>query len=318
MGRVAFVEMSLSLVLAGIAALAACAANARAEQEIEPSKAPASLLETGFGSLPARTFAPQYPLWSDGATKQRFVYLPAGSKIDASDTNAWRFPIGTKLWKQFAYDDALTETRYMERTAGGWIYATYDATGTLADARGVRGDHPLPSEAECRACHANGKTPVLGFSALQLSSDRDPNAPHAEALGEIDLRDLLVEGTLANAPMAIFVPPRIPGPPIERAALGYLHGNCSGCHREGGAIDSLGMFLDAPNTRATTIDRPSHFAIKHARLRVEPGHPEQSVLFARASSRDPATQMPPLGTRVVDDAAVRTLRTWIATLPETP
>ncbi len=310
--------MSLSLVLAGIAALAACAANARAEKEVAPEDtAPASLLETGFGTLPTRTFSPQYPLWSDGATKQRVVYLPAGSKIDAADADAWQLPIGTKLWKQFAYDGALTETRYMERTPRGWIYATYDATGARADARGVRGEHPLPSEAECRACHANGKTPVLGFSALQLSTDRDPNAPHAEAPGEIDLATLLVEGTLV-APATMFVPPRIPGPPVERAAVGYLHGNCSGCHREGGALDSLGMFLDAAHARQTTIDRESHFVTEHARVRIAPGRPDESVLLSRVGSRDAATQMPPLGTRVVDDAAVRTLRTWIATLPETP
>jgi mono/diheme cytochrome c family protein len=29
-------------------------------------------------------FVPQYPLWSDGATKRRFVSLPPGSRIDAS------------------------------------------------------------------------------------------------------------------------------------------------------------------------------------------------------------------------------------------
>jgi hypothetical protein len=312
--------MSLSLVLAGIAALAACAANARAEKELDKDavKAPASLLETGFGTLTTRTFAPQYPLWSDGAKKQRFVFLPAGSQIDASDPDAWQFPVGTKLWKQFAYDGALVETRYMERTAHGWLYATYDATGALADERGTRGEHPLPSVADCRACHANGKTPVLGFSALQLSTDRDPDAPHAEAPGEIDLRDLLVDGTLANAPHSLAVPPRIPGPPAERAALGYLHGNCSGCHREGGALDGLGMFLDAQHARATTIDRASNFVTASSRVRVEPGRPDRSVLFARVGSREPATQMPPLGTRVVDDAAVHTLRTWIATLEETP
>jgi len=33
---------------------------------------------------------------------------------------------------------------------------------------------------DCRACHEGRTTPVLGFSALQLSPDRDPNAPHAQ------------------------------------------------------------------------------------------------------------------------------------------
>lgn len=306
--------MTLSLVLAGAAALAACAANARADHEA--TKAPPSLLETGFGALPVRTFSPQYPLWSDGAAKQRFIYLPPGAQIDARDADAWQFPIGTKLWKQFAYDGKLVETRYMERTTRGWLYATYDRSGARADARGVRGEHPLPSEAECRACHANGPTPVLGFSALQLSADRDPLAPHAGDPGELDLRALLESGTLANAPIALVVPPRIPGPPAERAAIGYLHGNCSGCHRAGGALDSLGMFLDAAHARATTLGHPSQR--DPALPRIAPGDPDHSLVVARMSSREPTTQMPPLGTRVVDDAAVHALRTWITNLPETP
>lgn len=308
-------EMTLSFVLAGAAVLAACAANARADQEAANEAAPATLTQTGFGTLRTRTYAPQYPLWSDGAKKQRFIYLPAGAQIDARAPSAWQFPVGTRLWKQFAYAGALAETRYMERTARGWVYATYDASGALADARGVRGAHPLPSLAECRACHANGPVPVLGFSALQLSTDRDPAAPHAEAPGELDLRELLVTGLLANAPLALVVPPRIPGPPAERAALGYLHGNCSGCHREGGALDALGMFLDADHARTTTLGRDSRFA--PGVMRIVPGAPDASLVLARIRSRQPTLQMPPLGTRVVDDAAVHTLRTWIATLPET-
>ena len=70
--------MTLSIVLAGAAALAACAANARAEKAIDAP--PPSLLETGFGTVATRTFAPQYPLWSDGAHKQRWIHLPARSR----------------------------------------------------------------------------------------------------------------------------------------------------------------------------------------------------------------------------------------------
>ncbi len=46
---------------------------------------------------------------------------------------------------------------------------------------------PSPREADCRACHEGAAVPVLGFSALQLSSDRDPLAPHADARTDIDL-----------------------------------------------------------------------------------------------------------------------------------
>ena len=34
-------------------------------------------------------YAPQYPLWTDGARKRRWIHLPPGSWIDASDPDAW-------------------------------------------------------------------------------------------------------------------------------------------------------------------------------------------------------------------------------------
>ena len=59
-------------------------------------------------------FAPQYPLWSDGTSKRRWIYLPPGAAIDASRVDAWEFPVGTRLWKEFGYDRRV-ETRYIER-----------------------------------------------------------------------------------------------------------------------------------------------------------------------------------------------------------
>src|SRR6476661_7825652 len=58
-------------------------------------------------------FAPQYPLWSDGTTKRRWIHLPAGTAIDASDPDAWEFPPGTRLWKEFSFGRPV-ETRLIE------------------------------------------------------------------------------------------------------------------------------------------------------------------------------------------------------------
>jgi hypothetical protein len=59
------------------------------------------------------------------------------------------------------------------------------------------------------------------------------------------------------------------------------------------------------------VGRPSHFQVPGAKLRLSPGNPDASVLVARMSSRNPVAQMPPLGTHVVDDEAVRLIRKWI-------
>lgn len=42
-------------------------------------------------------YTPQFELWSDGASKRRFIWLPAGAQIDTRDPDAWQFPTGTKL-----------------------------------------------------------------------------------------------------------------------------------------------------------------------------------------------------------------------------
>ena len=61
--------------------------------------------------------------------------------------------------------------------------------------------HSVPSRDECRACHDSGRTEILGFTALQLSTDRDPLAPHAEPLTAdmVTLRTLVDEGRLSPA-----------------------------------------------------------------------------------------------------------------------
>ena len=66
------------------------------------AKAPAPprlLSQTGLYAAPgvvaARNlaYAPQYPLWTDGAAKRRWIRLPAGATIDAADPdNSMTFP----------------------------------------------------------------------------------------------------------------------------------------------------------------------------------------------------------------------------------
>ncbi len=306
--------------------------------------APASLAETGlYADFSSRTlaagvepFAPQYPLWSDGATKRRWILLPAGTAIDGSDPEAWVFPVGTRIWKEFAFDRRI-ETRYMERTASGaWLYATYrwneaETEARLAPVRGVKRaaesrpgvPYALPSVADCRACHESAGSPVLGFSALQLSSDRDPMAPHATLPepGSLDLAGLLRRGLVVGLPESIAAhAPRVrAATATARAALGYLHGNCAHCHNPRSPIANLGLFLDVKldgtcEALGSAVGhesqyRPTGTAIES---RIVPGNPAASLLIARVASREPPRQMPPLGTRLVDEEALALLTRWVA------
>ncbi len=330
-----------------------------------PSWPPPRLSDTGlYRDLPTRTIAdgirpysPQYPLWTDGATKLRWVSLPAGSTIDASDPDAWCFPVGTRFWKQFSFGGRPVETRYIEKTGDGtWIFASYvwnsdlsDATRAPADrglpnyaeiAPGVR--HSIPSVYDCKACHeGTGRDSVLGYNALQLSSARDPLAPHAEKEPEnsLNLAALLRENRLKNAPASWrTAPPAIVAPtPRGRAALGYLQGNCSFCHNDRDPVSSVGMSLraslaahsvfDEPAMR-TAVGVPSKFQIRGlppgTSLRLAPGDPARSAVLVRMRSRDGMSQMPPLGTKLVDQDAVALISAWLredlpsATAPKPP
>lgn len=285
-------------------------------------------------------FSPQYPLWSDGAQKSRWMRIPRGAAIDASNPDVWQFPIGTRLWKEFRFE-RRAETRFIERTRAGWQYASYvwsadEREAVIAPEGGIRYSvpisggvrHAIPSRTDCRACHEAGPVRALGVSALQLSPDRDPNAPHAEIPppGAVDLPALVARGLLRGLPLEMLAePPRIESrTPTARAALGYLHANCGGCHSDTGELQSLSLALNyrlvgpvdwGPGVLLTAVGRPSRFKVPDASdiiERVCAGSPDKSVLLARMASRNPLLQMPPLGTRLVDEEAVRVIRKWIA------
>jgi hypothetical protein len=354
-------RMLIAWVLASTGALSQCLlARVDAFEQARPQSMsasaaplPQSLAETGLYADAARleiapdllAFSPQYPLWSDGASKRRWLMLPQGKAIDASDPDAWVFPIGSRLWKEFSLQGRPVETRYSERLAdGSWRFATYiwNAEGTaaeLAPELGRRlaveaapgGRYEIPSRGDCQACHAGAPSPVLGFSALQLSSDRDPGAPHAEALpaGALDLDALVVRGLLVNLPASLQAKsPRIAATTAEqRAALGYLHGNCGHCHHRGAGAAGVPVDLVLAQSLADEAGTASVLQSLggHARYRprgwsgeprlLVPGNAKDSLLLQRMRSRDPLIQMPPLGTRLADAEALALIERWIETGP---
>jgi hypothetical protein len=314
---------------------------------VASSPLPAHLHETGLyvdgSTLRVRDenlpFSPQYPLWSDGTTKRRWIFLPPGSAIDASQPDAWQFPPGTRLWKEFSRGRRV-ETRFIERLAdGSWRYATYlwsddgsdamlaPAEGTsMALASAPNRVYSVPSRTDCLACHEGASVPVLGFSALQLSSDRDPHAPHAEAPGvdHVDLRRLVSRGLVRNLPPSLLdKPPRVvASTATARAALGYLHGNCGHCHNAVGALAGLDLVLAqsaAPRVREqdatlqSLVGRASRYRERGAdsSKRLVPGRADASVIAIRMQSTNPFARMPPLGVEIVDGEGLALVQRWI-------
>jgi cytochrome c553 len=277
--------------------------------------------------------------------------LPAGSKIDVAHLGSWELPIGTRFWKEFSFKGRKVETRFLWHTSRtNWVYATYvwNAAGTEAELAAESGipnleeiekgrRHSIPSVSECRSCHESNRTEMLGFNALQLSDDRDPNAPHAEPLtsGMLTLKTLVEEDLVTpRRPEMVTNPPRIAADsPATRAALGYLSTNCGSCHNRKGSIASLGLHLEYDLTGhqaigpsghqgaltcaaalATSVNKRGHWVVPEAPAEsriINPGHPESSALIRRVKSRRPISQMPPIGTVIADEQGVDLLTSWV-------
>ena len=286
---------------------------------------PAQLSQTGLYERPGviagdvLAYRPAFELWADGADKRRYLRLPPGEVIDTSDMDAWHFPVGTQVWKEFSLGGRKLETRLIEKTGpadSDWASIAYvwredeeDAEAALSGYLDVRGsDHDAPAASECIACHGGRASFALGVSAVQLSETAAPGEADLARLGELGL-----VSDMPGAPLAI------PGDQTERAALGYLHANCSHCHNQSrppagvapSCMDpdnSMDLFLSVADLASVEDTATYRTVVGH---QIRPGHPGDSELIDRAGTRAMFYRMPPLGSESVDDAGIAILERWI-------
>jgi hypothetical protein len=306
---------------------APAASNTAAEPPPETlAFAPELVSQTGlYSDTAARTlapgvqaFEPAYPLWSDAANKLRWIKLPAGTQVDTSDMDLWKLPVGTKLWKQFEKNGRALETRYMAKygpSESDWTFLAYqwDATQNEAVAvpKGVDNAdgamHDIPSVASCKQCHNAQPMAALGFSAVQLAHNRPG----------LTLDSLTTSGQLTTPPTSSLV---IPGDPISAQALGYLHGNCGGCHNDRatqnfGVTETKIVFWQSAQ-QLTSLEQTSTYT--HLVTNTGGDLTRLQHGLERMKMRDPITQMPPLGTEIVDTNGVSTVEAWLTQLQAHP
>ena len=258
-------------------------------------------------------FAPNNVLWSDGAVKTRWIQLPTGGVIDSTDMDHWRFPVGTKFFKEFARDGKRLETRLIWRVAetgdrerdvlvGAFVWNDNETDAELAPqgAMNIREtDHDAPSQDSCWRCHIGEPGNILGFSALQLGD-----------VSAVPLSQPPSDSTPFAAP---------------NTAIGYLHANCGHCHNPNGSAwssSSMILRLDVDERDASanqvvqaTVGAPLTQWIGHGyTYRIVAGDPDQSAVFYRMSQRAVNVQMPPIATKHPDDAGLALVRAWIESL----
>ena len=306
---------------------------------------PYYLSETGlYVDLEAKTlapdlieFTPAFTLWTDGAVKRRWLRLPPGTQIDSRDMDHWEFPIGTVTFKEFSREGKRLETRMVVRTGpdrfdywmGAFVWNDDESDAVFApdgaaDLKGT--NHDVPNTTQCGTCHHGDRGRVLGFSAVQLAATRhSPLLEPVTSGGAPDVLRDLIDADLLSAPPELSQRFDVPGDPPTRAALGYLHANCGHCHNAGGTArpdTDMDLRLDvaasAPGETAayrTTLGQLlQNFDDTALTLRVSPGDAAQSALTYRMRERGTLTQMPSLGTELVDEAGLAAVERWIDSL----
>lgn len=265
----------------------------------------------------------------------------------------WRFPDGTVLVKTFSMDmergNPLTrkrlETRllhfqqfpgtqeYGDQYWRGYTYVWNDeqTDAELLEEKGA--DRPLkikvgnkvveqnyrfPSRAECTLCHTNAAKFALGVNTLQMNRDHDYGGVIANQLATLEHIGLFTK-KLPAAPAKL---PKLAdfndaSHPVDVRARSYLHSNCAHCHMKwGGGNAEFNLLATLKLGDMGIANVPAAhgtFDVKGAKLLV-PGHPEQSIVYQRMTMTG-LGRMPHIGSRVVDEQAVRLLGDWIKQMP---
>ena len=264
-------------------------------------------------------FAPKYPLFSYGASKRRWIYLPPNTKIENANPDAWSYPKGTVFWKEFSLEGKRIETRVFEKISDGigiasWRSLVYlwrvdqsdadllkvddfyslPASGQSLYQAGVMADrYRLVSLSQCLRCHTGTSDAALGFNYFQLSN---------EFLSR-NVIALSQKGLLTNAVQKY---DEILGSSAQKDALGYIQSNCAHCH--GGNGPGPHNFRHV--STVTTIEDEALFQSNVA----SPGlFAAQDLAGSRLYQRISRGTMPPQ-TISPDSIGVEYFRLWIETI----
>ena len=279
------------------------------------------------------------PLFSDYATKERFVRLPAGASATWSPDDPLGLPVGSVLVKTFSYlhdrrdpsqGRRLIETRVLVHGETGWHGTAYtygtstdDAklaiAGALVETSWIHDDgaertntYVVPNQNQCKLCHEEHDevvTPV-GPKVRNLQPDRVQAMIDAGALADAPPRD--------QWPRAVNAFDAASGSLDERARA-FLDINCGFCHNPRGAARTSGLYLDHAETDLAKLGlckAPVATGRGSGNLQYDivPGDPDHSIMIYRMESTEPEIRMPELGRNLVHAEGVTLIREWITAM----
>jgi uncharacterized repeat protein (TIGR03806 family) len=287
------------------------------------------------------------PLFSDYASKYRFVWMPPGTAAQYRENEVFDFPVGTILAKSFAFPagngkdrnkEKLIETRLLVRANSGWVGLPYiwnerqtEATLDLApdpvpisytDGSGKKREFTyfIPNANECKQCHENSRVMLpIGPKARNLNKDYPyPGGPANQLARWSQVGYLQGAPAPGAAPRAAQWDSPQSGT-LEERARAYLDNNCAHCHQPGATAGYTGFDLRLTASGLATLGlcKSPNSAGRIGTLTYDlvPGQPEESILVARMESTRPKEMMPQIGRSVVHEEGLALIQEWVRSLP---
>jgi len=301
-------------------------------------------------SLNVIPYEPASSLFTDYASKKRFIWMPAGVNATYNvDGQILNFPVGTVLIKTFYYKTIqpgdvtkIIETRLMIRKQDGWKFYEYIWNEEQTDAdlmnsadflngssktitfkkpngQTVTSDYRIPSDAECFACHKiNEIATPIGVKPQNLN--------HNYTFGNQNkniLQKLVEQGYLDTYPSNIesTIDYKDTTKPLDLRVRSYLDANCAHCHQDEARCFYRPIRLKFGLTSidnniglCVLADEPISASLQKI---ITPGNFNKSIMHYRMSTNDESIRMPMFGRTMVHEEAVALLQEWISSQTQT-
>jgi len=302
-------------------------------------------------------YIPNTPLWSDGASKSRYLVLPTsggvltpGQQITFAPAGSWTFPAGTIFVKNFDLVVNTTnatvplhrlETRLLVRDINGGAYGvTYKWRADYSDADLMTGSSNevisitnatgispqtwyYPSPADCLTCHVPVANYVLGLSTRQLNGAQTYPATgvtdnQLRTLNRLGLfNPAFDEATITNFEQLASLTNLTAS--LQQRSRSYLDANCAQCHQPGGTGPTFDARYDTPLANQNITNYPATFNLGYDNACVVKADDVwRSMIWQRMNTTNDTTKMPPLARYLIDTNGVAVIGQWINSLPGTP
>ena len=284
------------------------------------------------------------PLFSDYARKARFVWMPEGASASYTSEGLLDFPKNAVLIKSFYYQHderdlskghRILETRLLINNGEQWearsyvwndeqTEAIYDVVGDIKEVSWIDASGEtkevnfiIPNKNQCKGCHYYDHNQMpIGPKAGNLNKDfayQDGAQNQLLRWKEVGfLKDLPV---IEEVPKwAVWDQPE--SGDLHTRAMAYLDINCRHCHNPKGPANTTGLTLTANALPDGHIGVYKSSVAAGAGTggydyNIVPGNPEESILYYRMSSIEPAAMMPELGRRTVHQEGLALIKDWI-------